>query len=88
MSSRDDISRLIENQELDKALELVSGFPEQEADTWYLKGKVYSRMGKMSEALSCYIKALDIDPNHGEAAAMIELSNRIYSFKDPNRYNH
>lgn len=88
MSSRDIVLSLIENQEIDKALDFVIKLPESEAETWYLKGKVYSRKGDMKEALSCFNKAVAIDPKHEEAAVMIEISTRIYSFKDPNLFNH
>ncbi len=88
MGSRDIVLSLIESQEIDKALDFVSKLPESEAETWYLKGKVYSRKGDMKGALSCFNKAIDIDPKHEEAAVMIEISTRIYSFKDPNLFNH
>ena len=88
MSSRDIVLSLIENQEIDKAYDFVSNLPESEAETWYLKGKVYSRKGDMKGALSCFNKAVAIDPKHEEAAVMIEISTSIYSFKDPNLFNH
>lgn len=88
MSNRDLVLNLIENQEIDKAFDFVSKLPESEAETWYLKGKIFSRKGDMKEALSCFNKAVTIDPKHEEAAVMIEISNRIYSFKDPNMFNH
>lgn len=80
--------RLIDNREVDKALELVGGLPKDEAETWYLWGKVYARMGDMQASLSCFNRAVAIDPEHGEAAAMVEISTGIYSFKDPNLLNH
>jgi tetratricopeptide (TPR) repeat protein len=88
MGSRDVVLSLIESQEVDKALDFVSKLPESEAETWYLKGKVYSRKGDMKGALSCFNKAVAIDPKHEEAAVMIEISTSIYSFKDPNLFNH
>lgn len=88
MGSRDIVLSLIENQEFDKAYEFVSKLTESDAETWYLKGKVFSRKGDMKEALSCFNKAVAIDPKHEEAAVMIEISTSIYSFKDPNLFNH
>ena len=88
MSNRELVLGLIEIQEIDKAFEFVSKLPEGEAETWYLRGKVYSRKGNMQEALSCFNKAVAIDPKHEEAAVMIEISTSIYSFKDPNLFNH
>lgn len=88
MINRDFVLSLIENQEIDKAFEFVSNLTESDAETWYLKGKVFSRKGDMKEALSCFNKAVAIDPKHEEAAVMIEISTRIYSFKDPNLFNH
>lgn len=88
MNNRDLVQGLIEKQEIDKALEFVTNLPDNEAETWYLKGKVFSRKGDMKGALSCFNKAVAIDPKHEEAAVMIEISTRIYSFKDPNLFNH
>lgn len=88
MSNREIVLSLIDNEEVDKAFEFVVKLPESEAETWYLRGKVYSRKGEMKEALSCFNKAVNIDPKHEEAAVMIEISQSIYSFKDPNLLNH
>ncbi len=88
MSSRDLVFNLIDNQEVDKAFEFVSKLSDSDAETWYLRGKVFSRVGKLQEAFSCYNKALAIDSTHEEAAVMLELSKSIYSFKDPNLFNH
>jgi len=88
MSNRELVLGLIEIQEIDKAFEFVSKLPESEAETWYLRGKVYSRKGNMQEALSCFNRAVALDPMHEEAAVMIEISTSIYSFKDPNLFNH
>ncbi len=88
MDSRTVISGFIDKGEMDKAIEFVDELPLSDAETWYLKGKIFSRMGKLHEALSCYNNALTIDPGHEEAQVMIDLSQRIYAFKDPNRYNH
>lgn len=85
---RNEILELIENHDLDGAMRGVNELPCTDAETWYLKGKVYSRMGSMHEALSCYYKALDIDPDYEEVRVMIDISQRIYSFKDPNLFNH
>ena len=88
MNNRDLVQGLIEKQEIDKALEFVTNLPDNEAETWYLKGKVFSRKGDMKAALSCFNKAVAIDPKHEEATVMIEISTSIYSFKDPNLFNH
>ncbi len=88
MNNRDLVQGLIENQEIEKAFEFVGKLPDCDAETWYLKGKVYSRKGDMKEALSCFNKAVAIDAKHEEAAVMIEISTSIYSFKDPNLFNH
>lgn len=85
---RDKIQKLIESHDLDGAMRAVNELPVADAQTWYLKGKVYSRMGSMHEAMSSYYKALEIDPNYEEARVMIDIAQRIYSFKDPNLFNH
>ncbi len=88
MDNLDKLMLLIDEQDLDGALRFVSELPDSNAETWYLRGKVYSRMGNMSEAMSSYYKALEVDPNYEEARVMIDISQRIYSFKDPNLFNH
>lgn len=83
----DDLSKFFADDNLDGARAYVDGLPQNVAHTWFLRGRLLSRLGDMSGALSCYHKAVDLDPNCQEALSMIEFSNGIYEFRDPNLLN-
>jgi tetratricopeptide (TPR) repeat protein len=34
---------------------------------WYFKGELYERLGKLEEALKCYDKVIELQPNHIKA---------------------
>ena len=34
---------------------------------WYYKGELYERLGKLEDAIKCYEKVLELDPNHTNA---------------------
>jgi len=85
--NKQDILTLMDGGFWDEALKETAELPEISADTWFLRSKIYSRLGRMADSLSCLNKTLDIDPNHEEAKVMVELSQSIYAFRDPNRYN-
>ncbi|UXM84179.1 protein kinase domain-containing protein [Methanococcus aeolicus] len=39
---------------------------DEDADTWYNKGNEYYELGKYNEAIKCYDKALQLNPNYAE----------------------
>ncbi|MBQ9470427.1 MAG: hypothetical protein IJU72_05685 [Bacteroidales bacterium] len=83
----DTIKQLIERNELDTAMHHALALPDTEAQTWLVRGRIHSRRGNMSEALSCYSRALHIDPACGEARALIEMASAIFDFRDPSLLN-
>lgn len=87
----DTILYLLTTNKLDEAESLI----EQElridpsnANLWFCKGKLAGKRGNLSLAVNCYSKTLELDSSHAEARVMIEMTNSIYSFRDPNLFNH
>jgi len=58
------------------------------ANAWFHRGKVHRMKGDMIAALNDFHKTVDIDPNHCEAKASIEMINSIISFRNPDLLNH
>lgn len=79
--------QLIDSNDFMAAAEYLDTLSAADAQTWVMRGKLQSRSGNMSEALSCYHQALHLDPNCGEARTLIEMANAIYDFRDPNLLN-
>lgn len=88
MNSRQRVEHLIDAGRYDEAAAEAENLPETDATTWFVRGRIYSRQGNRSKAYSCFNRAIDIDPDFEEARVMAELHGSIFSFKDPNLYNH
>lgn len=71
-----------------EAEEILIKLDQQDANVLYCWGRLYSRKGEEAKALSFYTKALEVNPNHEEARVRLEMANGIFSFRDPNLYNH
>ena len=64
------LTLLINNGDLNKALELINKaikYNPKNADSYYVKGNIIERKNGFSEALSVYLEALKINPNHVDA---------------------
>lgn len=79
--------QLLDSNNLQDAADYLQTLPDTAAQTWLMRGRLRSRSGDMSGALSCYHRALHIDPNCGEARTLIEMSNAIFDFRDPELLN-
>lgn len=66
-----DIRRLIQQNRIAEAEELLDGVPEYKrtAEWYFLKGSVYYRRGWLGEASRCYQRAYQMEPNNWEYAA-------------------
>lgn len=83
----DELQVYFDTNDLQGAQKYIDALPQDNAHTQFLLGKLKSRQGDMSGALSCYHKAINLDANCLEARTMIEMSNKIYDFRDPNLLN-
>lgn len=70
-SSFGDIRRLIQQNRIAEADELLDGVPEfrRNAEWYFLKGSVYYRRGWLGEASRCFQRAYQMEPGNQEYAA-------------------
>ncbi len=66
-----DIRRLIQQNRIAEADELLDGVPEynRSAEWYFLKGSIYYRRGWLGEAARCYQRAYQMEPGNQEYAA-------------------
>lgn len=57
---------------LHKELELDNKF----AVIWYKKGMAYNSLGQLDEATKCFLRVLEIDPEHGGAIESLKRNTR------------
>ena len=74
------IETLIEDYQIEEALELVESLLTEHSDNIQLllaKGKIMSKKQEYNIALRTYIKILEIEKDNKEAISSIELINNI-----------
>ena len=66
-----DIRRLIQQNRIAEADELLDGVPEynRNAEWYFLKGSIYYRRGWLGEAAKCFQRAYQMEPGNQEYAA-------------------
>ncbi|MGN0629280.1 MAG: DnaJ domain-containing protein [Oscillospiraceae bacterium] len=66
-----DVRRMISQNRIAEAEEILDGVPEYKRDAeWhYLKGCIYYKRGWLSEAVKCFQRAYQMDPNNQEFAS-------------------
>lgn len=66
-----DVRRMISQNRIAEAEELLDGVPEYKRDAeWhYLKGCIYYKRGRLSEAAKCFRRAYQAEPNNPEYAS-------------------
>lgn len=79
---------LLQEGRLAEAEELLLTLDQADDIVLYSWGRLYSRKGDEAKAISYYAKALEINPNNEEARVRLEIAREIFSFRDPNLYNH
>ncbi len=83
-----DIRRLISQNRIAEAEELLDGVPEynRSAEWYFLKGSVYYRRGWLGEAARCYQRAYQMEPQNPEyASAFQRISYQQQYGTSPNR---
>lgn len=66
-----DVRRLIQQNRIAEADEILDGVPEynKTAEWYFLKGSIYYRRGWLGEAARCYQRACQMEPGNREYAA-------------------
>lgn len=85
-----DIRRLIQQNRIAEADELLDGVPEynRNAEWYFLKGSIYYRRGWLGEAARCFSRAYQMEPGNGEyAAAYQRIAYQQQYGSSPGRVN-
>ncbi len=89
MSSREFLKTVMESRECDDAISdikkyLVSNTGDDVA--YYYLGRLYWQSGKKAEAINCYRRAMDINPE-SPARHALTLADEVFSFFNPDLLN-
>jgi hypothetical protein len=80
--------KLIHSNKLTEGESLLSSMDgETVPGFWFLKGLLKQKAHQWGEAINCYNKCLDLDPDQHKAAAGIEICRNILNFWNPSLYN-
>lgn len=89
MDTYEHISRLLRQDRIAEAIaeadRALKGTPD-DSRLWYLHGKIHWRTGNRSEAMSCYSRAVALDPD-SPAAFALEQARDIADFFNPDLLN-
>lgn len=92
MTTLDSIKALIKQDCLNEALSKLNDLIAENNDSLYqaealfLRGKIYWRLGKRSEAQNDYLASSALDPS-GPATAALESARTIEAFFNPDLLN-
>ena len=79
--------KLIHSNNLEEAQNLISALEgDMVPGYWFLKGLLNQKALYWGEAINCFNKCLDLDPDHHKAAAGIEICRNILNFWNPSLY--
>lgn len=83
-----EVEDLVANGETEKAMALLDGIvaAHEEAEAYYLRGRLKWKLGQKTEAMSDYNKAVAIDPK-SPAATALEMANNVMDFYNHDMYN-
>jgi tetratricopeptide (TPR) repeat protein len=80
--------KLINSNDLEESEILLSSIEgETLPGFWFLKGLLKQKTHQWGEAINCFNRCLDLDPDHHKAAAGIEICRSILTFWNPSLYN-
>ncbi len=89
MSISTNIAQLIRENRLEEAafeLDRYLKLNPEDAEAWYLRGKVWWRKGFLSRAMTCYSRAVTLDPESPAAVALSQARD-IADFYNPDLLN-
>ncbi|MDE7442802.1 MAG: tetratricopeptide repeat protein [Muribaculaceae bacterium] len=79
MNRNEEIKRLIDAGDINGALALFDGAASMNADDYFMRGKLYWRLGKRREAINDYHASVALDPD-GPAAKALQQANAVMAF--------
>lgn len=82
---RQDITQGRTAEAMEK-LDAALAFRPDDATLHYLRGNVFRKQGRWSDAINCYLKAEAIDPA-GPAAEARAMLDDIFAFYNKDMYN-
>ncbi len=65
---------------------LLEQYPS-EAELHFLLGKLAYKQQQWGQAINAFNQALDLDPDHSEAASNLEMANHILGYYTPDMFN-
>ncbi len=86
MIDLEKIKTLLQEDNPAAALALFDGEEQLSADGYFLRGKIYWRMGLRREAINDYHASVALMPD-GPAARALEQANSVMSFFNPDLLN-
>jgi len=83
-----EIEILVTAGNIEAALKLLDCAIERlpEANKYYIRGRLYWKLGRKSEAMSDYSKAVSLDPA-SPAAAALTMAREVMDFYNHDLYN-
>lgn len=81
-----DIEKLIAAGDFARAEAEINAGIADEAQQWYLRGRIAWKKGDKTAALACYERGADLDPD-GPAAIALEQTRDIMDFFNKDLYN-
>jgi hypothetical protein len=82
------VEQLIHENQLEAAAQLLSEITEyQHSEYWFLKGLLNQKVQQWGEAMNCFHRCLDLDPEHRGASAGLEICHSILNFWNPSLFN-
>jgi len=88
--SIENIRELIERNELQDAINALKKQLEEDeksAELHNLLGQIYMKQAAWGDAINCFSRTLEIDPQYPGAANRIEMSQSILGFFNPDLLN-
>lgn len=90
MDIQDEIDKMLRKGQIDEAIlrldEQIQASPTPRDRLYYLLGNAYRKRGDFSQALNCYLEAMDINPDSPAVEAHQMLMN-IIEFYHKDYYN-
>lgn len=84
-----NIEHLVKTAPKEQMLAMLDGYIAEhpdDAEAWYLRGKVWWKAGERSKATSDYNVSAMLDPN-GKGAGALEMARDIADFFNPDLLN-
>lgn len=77
---------LLQTAQTELALKEFDGRQDLSADGYFLRGKIYWRLGRRREAINDYHASVALEPE-GPAAKALEQANAVMAFFNPDLLN-